>query len=113
MAMDSSEVRELIGVERVEDVPLLMSLCQGWPAVIALAAVTEEVLPTSIPDRLYDYLADEVMNSLSAETQRALPDIALLGGVNSVADDVLGADVARAAGAELWDAGLVQRVNTA
>ena len=52
------------------------------------------------------------MNSLSAETQRALPDIALIGGVNSVADDVLGADVARAAGAELWDAGLVQRVNT-
>ena len=109
--MNSAEVEELIGIERAEDVPLLMSICQGWPAVIALAAVSKEALPTSIPDRLYEYLADEVMNGLSLNTQRALPDIAVIGGVDSVADDVLGTNTARAVGAQLWDAGFVQLID--
>ena len=80
---------------------------QGWPAVIALAAVTERG-----PADGY-----QIVSTISgrrgherplAETQRALPDIAVIGGVNSVADDVLGTNIARAAGAELWHAGLVQ-----
>ena len=42
LAMDESEVRTLLAHQRPDDVPLLISLSQGWPAVVALAAVTEE-----------------------------------------------------------------------
>src|SRR4029079_4209688 len=108
LAMDESEVRTLLGHQRSDDVPLLISLSQGWPAVVALAAVTEGALPVDMPERLYDYLAHEVMNSLTNQTRESLPDIALVGGVNSVTEEVLGVGVARSAGAELWRAGLVQ-----
>jgi ATP/maltotriose-dependent transcriptional regulator MalT len=65
-----------------------------------------------MPERLYDYLAHEVMNSLTNQTRESLPDIALVGGVNSVTEEVLGVDAARSAGAELWRAGLVQSNKT-
>jgi LuxR family transcriptional regulator, maltose regulon positive regulatory protein len=108
LAMDESEVRTLLGRQRSDDAPALVSLSQGWPAVVALAALTKEALPAEIPEHLYDYVAHEVTSSLSTVTRAALPDIALVGGINSVTDELLGVDVARAAGAELSSAGLVQ-----
>ena len=57
----------------------LVALADGWPAVIGLAALLPgEVHPTSdVKSTLFDYLAQELFDSLEPDVQRALVHLAI------------------------------------
>ena len=73
----------------------LVALANGWPAVIGLAALLPEGItpPVDVPAELHEFLAQELYNTLDAETRRvlvllSLPDVIDLGLLSVV----LGAD---------------------
>jgi ATP/maltotriose-dependent transcriptional regulator MalT len=61
LAMSDGEAKEVLA-HRGDHVPALVERAKGWPAVIGLAALAEEVtLPDDdLPAALYDYFAEEV-----------------------------------------------------
>ena len=50
----------------------LVTLAEGWPAVIGLAALTDEFeLPEgALPDALYDYFAEELFQAADPYVQQ-------------------------------------------
>jgi LuxR family transcriptional regulator, maltose regulon positive regulatory protein len=79
LAMTSEEAAEVLA----EWTPLaasgLVALANGWPAVIGLAgAVSGEFDPhDTLPESLYEYLADEVFDALGAEVREGLALLAV------------------------------------
>jgi LuxR family maltose regulon positive regulatory protein len=61
-------------------VPELLARARGWPAVIGLAAMTNEVgLPQSgIAQALYDYFAEEIYQGLTDDMRRGLARVSAL-----------------------------------
>lgn len=81
LAMDSAEADEVLAGRSDESSRALLSLANGWPAVIALAATTHaKSLPTDggFPSTLHDYLVDELFSTLSYPVRRALCEVALI-----------------------------------
>ena len=56
----------------------LVDLAQGWPAVLALASVSDAVLPdlTAAP-QLYGFFADEIYRRIDPPVRRVLCELAL------------------------------------
>jgi DNA-binding CsgD family transcriptional regulator/tetratricopeptide (TPR) repeat protein len=79
LAMDRDEAAAVLAHRK--DVPAagLVALAEGWPAVIGLAALTEELeLPEgSLPGALHDYFAEELYQAASPEVQIGLQRLAL------------------------------------
>ena len=70
LAMGAEEVREVVG----RDEPALarfLETARGWPAVIGLVALSSSNpdLTEAVPERLYEYFAEELYENLS-QTQR-------------------------------------------
>jgi LuxR family maltose regulon positive regulatory protein len=64
--------------------PGVVALADGWPAVVGLASLTPQPtlmsgLTAGLPEALYDYLAEELYQSLSSESQDSLCLIAVAG----------------------------------
>jgi ATP/maltotriose-dependent transcriptional regulator MalT len=64
--------------------PGVVALADGWPAVVGLASLTPQPtlmsgLTAGLPEALYDYLAEELYQSLPAESQDSLCLIAVAG----------------------------------
>ena len=82
LAMSDEEAGALLGVRGTAPNEL-MSLANGWPAVLALAAVLEDA-PTDLLDasHLYGFFADEIYRRLERRTRRRLTELALydIGG---------------------------------
>ena len=109
LAMTTAEIEAVVGNQPSADIPRLVSLSSGWPAIVGLAALNAGRLPPTMPDHLYDYLAEEVMNGLTPQAQGALLDLALIGQIDPVAEEPLGGDRLASATQELARAGLLQR----
>ena len=93
LAMDHTEAAEVLSHRR--DAPGLVALAEGWPAVIGLAALTDEFeLPEgSLPDALYDYFAEELFQAASPKARRGLCRLALAPSLGEgIADYLLGDD---------------------
>lgn len=77
LAMTLDEARELF--DRTEtDVEELMDLAQGWPAVLALAAVSGVTPPDLIAaPHLFNFFADEIFKRVDRRSRRALCELAL------------------------------------
>ena len=71
LAFDRAETAEVLGRHDVEAPPGLVSLAEGWPAVIGLAALTGHVqLPEGeLPEPLHEYIARELYDAASPETR--------------------------------------------
>ena len=91
LAMDHDEAAEVMSHRK--DAPGLVALAEGWPAVIGLAALTDEFeLPEGgLPNTLYDYFADELYQAASPKVKRGLCRLALAPTLGEgVADLLLG-----------------------
>jgi LuxR family maltose regulon positive regulatory protein len=77
LAMEDAEARALLGRDD-QSVEELISRARGWPAVLALAALADEVeLPQrELPEALYDYFAEEMLQSVTGAVQVGLTQLA-------------------------------------
>ena len=79
LAMDHDEAANVLAHRKDSRAPGLVALAGGWPAVIGLAALTDELtLPEGdLPDALYDYFAEELFRAAPLDVQEALCKLAL------------------------------------
>jgi LuxR family maltose regulon positive regulatory protein len=93
LAMDHDEAAAVLAHRKDAPAAGLVALAEGWPAVIGLAALTDELdLPEgSLPDTLYEYLADELYQAAAPEVQRHLCRLAVAPSLaDGVAEFMLG-----------------------
>jgi LuxR family maltose regulon positive regulatory protein len=88
LAMDHDEAASVLAHRKDAPAAGLVALAEGWPAVIGLAALTDDFeLPEgSLPDALHDYFAEELYQGASTEVQQGL---CLLAIAPSLTDEVL------------------------
>ena len=93
LAMDTREAAELLDGRSAASASGLVALANGWPAVIALASVTDAEIDgdAEVPDSLYRFFAEEVFDALGEEVRAGLATLA----VAPVLDRELAAHVAR------------------
>jgi LuxR family maltose regulon positive regulatory protein len=79
LAMDHDEAAAVLAHRKDAPAAGLVALAEGWPAVIGLAALTDELdLPEgSLPDTLYEYFAEELYQAASPAAQEGLCRLAL------------------------------------
>jgi LuxR family transcriptional regulator, maltose regulon positive regulatory protein len=95
MAMDHDEAAEVLSHRKHAPAAGLVALAEGWPAVIGLAALTDEFdLPEGdLPDALYDYFAEELFQAAEPSVQEGLCRLALAPSLGEgVAELLLGED---------------------
>jgi DNA-binding NarL/FixJ family response regulator len=98
LAMDHDEALAVLGPTDDARLPGLVALAEGWPAVIALAALapTDDLPQSELPTSLHEFFADELYRSLTPSSQAGLEAIALAPRItNSVAEALLGAEAQR------------------
>ena len=77
LTMNEEEAQRVLAVGHVTS-DALVRAAAGWPAVLGLAAVGSASDPPSVvPEMLYEYLAEELLDRSSAALQQALPKLAL------------------------------------
>jgi DNA-binding CsgD family transcriptional regulator len=111
LAMDNREAAEVL-VERSEDSASgLVTLANGWPAVIGLASASSAEIEHSVeqvPESLYRFFADEVFSALGPDVQQGLTTLAAAPVIdNEVASALLGAHTAEVVTAAALDVGLL------
>ena len=97
LAMDHDEAGEVLAHRKGAPAAGLVALAEGWPAVIGLAALTEEIeLPEgTLPGALYEYFAEELYQAASQDVQRGLCRLALAPSLgDGVAEFILGDEAA-------------------
>ncbi|MGH3130319.1 MAG: hypothetical protein ACRDNX_05840, partial [Gaiellaceae bacterium] len=79
LAMDHAEAARALAQRDESEVPRLVALADGWPAVIGLAALTGELSTPEIelPGALYDFFAEELYQAAAADVQKGLCTLAL------------------------------------
>jgi DNA-binding NarL/FixJ family response regulator len=79
LAMDTREAAELLEGRSAASASGLVALANGWPAVIALASVTDAEIDgdAEVPDSLYRFFAEEVFDALGEEVRAGLATLAV------------------------------------
>jgi ATP/maltotriose-dependent transcriptional regulator MalT len=85
LAMDPEEASLVLSTSRADSVPGLVALADGWPAIIGMAAQLSDLnLPEgALASTLFDFFADELIQSLDADLQQSAPYLALLPEMTS------------------------------
>ncbi|MBA2475854.1 MAG: hypothetical protein H0V40_07875, partial [Actinobacteria bacterium] len=83
LAMDSQEAAQLLADKPQAEVSALVAMADGWPAVLALAALREEaILPAQgVPSALFSYLADEFYQAIPPALRRDVTTLALIPSI--------------------------------
>lgn len=80
LAMNPAEATEVLNTRKPNEIPGLVALADGWPAVIGLASRVE--WPLSLEEDpgapLYDFFAEELYQATSQEVRAAIVKLALL-----------------------------------
>ena len=93
--MSQDEARAVLTGRVARETGGLIALADGWPALIGLAALAEELdLPAAgMPDELYTYFAEELYQAVPAEIQEGLRRLSLAPAVTpDVAESLVGDD---------------------
>jgi DNA-binding CsgD family transcriptional regulator len=101
LAMDQDEAAAVLAHRKDAPAAGLVALAEGWPAVIGLAALTQELdLPENgLPDALYDYFAEELYQAAAPEMQHHLGRLAIAPSLaDGVAEFLLGIPAAAVLG---------------
>jgi DNA-binding NarL/FixJ family response regulator/tetratricopeptide (TPR) repeat protein len=79
LAMDAREAAELLEGRSAASASGLVALAHGWPAVIALASVTDAEIDgdAEVPDSLYRFFAEEVFDALGEGVRAGLATLAV------------------------------------
>jgi ATP/maltotriose-dependent transcriptional regulator MalT len=98
LAMSQEEAEQVLANRRGSEASGLVALADGWPAVIGLAALTDEIeLPDQgVPETLYAYFAEELYQTADPDLRWSLSQLSLSSAVApEVAEAVLGEDAER------------------
>jgi len=79
LAMTHSEAAQALS-QAQEEMPGLVALAEGWPAVIGLAALLSSPLPSErseVPETLHEYFAEELFHGLTEELRWNLVQLSL------------------------------------
>ncbi len=93
LAMSQEEAEQVLADRRGSEASGLVALADGWPAVIGLAALTDEIeLPDEgVPEALYAYFAEELYQAADPDLRWSLSQLSLSSAVApAVAAAVLG-----------------------
>ncbi len=98
LAMTDAEAAEILRIPNQEAAFALVSLAAGWPAVIALAALTPqslEALDDELPETLHDYFAEELYQAFPEAYRPYLCALSLAPAItHEVVTLVAGSDAA-------------------
>lgn len=79
LALTQDEARAILGTRSPPEVAGLLALARGWPAVIGLAAHSSSApADRDVPEKLYDFFADELYLGSSHGLKNVLPLLVLL-----------------------------------
>jgi DNA-binding CsgD family transcriptional regulator len=95
LAMNHAEAAEVLAHRKDAPTSGLVTLAEGWPAVIGLAALAEDYAPPDdeLPETLYEYFAEELYQGATEDVRRGLCKLALAPSLApGVAELLLGAD---------------------
>lgn len=98
LAMSQEEAEGVLANRRGSEASGLVALADGWPAVIGLAALSDETeLPDEgLPEALYTYFAEELYQAADPELRWSLSQLSLSSTVApAVAEAVLGDEAER------------------
>jgi ATP/maltotriose-dependent transcriptional regulator MalT len=79
LGMNEDEAQLVLTNRLATETEGLIALANGWPALIGLATLPDELAipPDGVADELYGYFAEELYQALSQTTQRALRRLSL------------------------------------
>ncbi len=114
LAMDNVEAAEVLVGRSGASASGLVSVANGWPAVIGIASVSAAEIDADVeqlPESLYRYFAEEVFAALGREVQAGLTTLAVAPVLDrQLAAGLLGPEVADSVCAVALDVGvLVER----
>jgi ATP/maltotriose-dependent transcriptional regulator MalT len=95
LAMDSHEAAEILDGWSESAASGLVSLANGWPAVIGLAGVSSPQLEVdaTVPESLYRFFAEEVFDALGEDVRSGLATLAVAPVIDrGLAHELLGPD---------------------
>ncbi len=80
LAMTAEEAGEVLEGGRADLATGLLSLAEGWPAVIGLAGMTPDVteIDADLPETLYEFFADEIYRALDPRVASGLAVLAAM-----------------------------------
>jgi DNA-binding CsgD family transcriptional regulator len=99
LAMNEEEADEVLARRRAHEVPGLVALAHGWPAMIGLAALIEDadVPEHGLPASLYSYFAEELFQTTDPDMREALCALGVVGSITRrQATELFGAERATA-----------------
>jgi ATP/maltotriose-dependent transcriptional regulator MalT len=84
LALTHAEARQVLPDRRAEEVAGVHALTEGWPAVIGLASLSNDLVlsEAELPDALYGYCAEELLQRFAPDLQRALCTLALAPSIS-------------------------------
>jgi DNA-binding NarL/FixJ family response regulator len=116
LAMDDREAAELLVDRSARSASGLVSLANGWPAVIGLASVSSadfDAAADAVPESLYRYFADEVFGALGAEVQQGLTTLSVAPVLDrELVVELLGTDEADDIASRALDVGILVERST-
>jgi DNA-binding NarL/FixJ family response regulator len=110
LAMDTTEAAEVLA-QSSRSPSGLVALANGWPAVIALAAVSSAELEADVevPESLYRFFAEEVFDSLGESVREGLATLAVSPVLDrELAAELLGDDRAEEVCFAALDVGILE-----
>jgi len=114
LAMDNVEAAQVLVGRTAPAASGLVSLANGWPAVIGLAGVSDAAIEDAeanaeqVPESLYRFFADEVFSALGLEVQQGLTTLSVAPILDRpLAAALLDVDVADSVCAAALDVGIL------
>jgi len=111
LAMDSHEAADVLVGRSAPSASGLVSIANGWPAVIGLASVSFAEIETDaeqVPESLYRFFAEEVFSALGTEVQQGLTTLSVAPVLDrELANGLLGLDTAESVCAAALDVGIL------
>ena len=111
LAMDSHEAADVLVGRSAPSASGLVSIANGWPAVIGLASVSFAEIESDaeqVPESLYRFFAEEVFSALGADVQQGLTTLSVAPVLDrDLAAGLLGTEIAESVCAAALDVGIL------
>ncbi len=110
LAMDNREAADVLVDRSGASASGLVSLANGWPAVIGLASVSSAEVDADarpVPESLYNFFAEEVFSSLGDEARQGLTTLSVAPVLDRELAGALLGDAADAVTASALDVGIL------
>jgi ATP/maltotriose-dependent transcriptional regulator MalT len=113
LAMDNHEAAQMLSGRSAPSASGLVSVANGWPALIGLASVSDADLEDTdpeehVPEALYRFFAEEVFGSLGIEVQQGLTTLSVAPILDrQLAAELLGPESGESVCAAALDVGIL------